>query len=42
MQSTLTGVFFVATPRGTKNIIWAVAHGHEAAISIHNLCSTST
>jgi ferredoxin len=24
---------------GPKNIIWAVAHAHEAAISIHKLCS---
>ena len=24
---------------GPKNIIWAVAHGHEAAISIDQLCS---
>ncbi|MGH7023707.1 MAG: FAD-dependent oxidoreductase [Caulobacteraceae bacterium] len=23
---------------GPKNIIWAVAHGHDAAISIHKLC----
>src|SRR5258706_1248839 len=23
---------------GPKNIIWAVAHGHEAAVSIHKLC----
>ena len=23
---------------GPKNIIWAVAHGHEAAISIHKFC----
>ena len=23
---------------GPKNIIWAVAHGHQAAISIHLLC----
>jgi NADPH-dependent glutamate synthase beta subunit-like oxidoreductase len=23
---------------GPKNIIWAVAHGHEAALSIHKLC----
>ena len=23
---------------GPKNIIWAVAHGHQAAISIHQLC----
>ena len=22
---------------GPKNIIWAVAHGHEAAVSIHKL-----
>ena len=40
MQSTLTGVFFGGDAAfGPKNIIWAVAHGHEAAISIHNLCS---
>ena len=25
-------------PSGPKNIIWAVAHGHEAAISIDKLC----
>jgi formate dehydrogenase beta subunit len=24
---------------GPKNIIWAVAHGHDAAISIHRYCS---
>jgi ferredoxin len=24
---------------GPKNIIWAVAHGHDAALSIHKLCS---
>jgi formate dehydrogenase beta subunit len=23
---------------GPKNIIWAVAHGHDAAVSIHKLC----
>src|ERR1039458_3099585 len=23
---------------GPKNIIWAVEHGHQAAISIHNHC----
>ena len=23
---------------GPKNIIWAVAHGHQAAVSIHKLC----
>jgi ferredoxin len=40
MQSTLTGVFFGGDAAwGPKNIIWAVAHGHGAAISINNLCS---
>ena len=24
---------------GPENIIWAVAHGHQAAISIDNFCS---
>jgi NADPH-dependent glutamate synthase beta subunit-like oxidoreductase/ferredoxin len=39
MQSTLPGVFFGGDSAwGPKNIIWAVAHGHEAAISIHNHC----
>ena len=39
MQSTLPGVFFGGDAAwGPKNIIWAVAHGHEAAISIHNHC----
>ena len=39
MQSTLPGVFFGGDSAwGPKNIIWAVAHGHEAAISIHNYC----
>jgi NADPH-dependent glutamate synthase beta subunit-like oxidoreductase len=39
MQSTLPGVFFGGDAAfGPKNIIWAVAHAHEAAISIHNLC----
>jgi formate dehydrogenase (NADP+) beta subunit len=38
-QSTLPGVFFGGDAAfGPKNIIWAVAHGHAAAISIHNLC----
>ena len=33
------GVFFGGDAAwGPKNIIWAVAHGHEAAISIHNHC----
>ena len=40
MQSTLPNVFFGGDAAwGPKNIIWAVAHGHAAAISIHNFCS---
>ncbi|HET9439490.1 MAG TPA: FAD-dependent oxidoreductase, partial [Longimicrobiales bacterium] len=40
MQSTLPGVFFGGDAAwGPENIIWAVAHGHEAAISIHNHCT---
>jgi formate dehydrogenase beta subunit len=40
MMSTRPGVFFGGDAAwGPKNIIWAVAHGHEAAISIHNFCS---
>ena len=40
MQSTRAGVFFGGDAAfGPKNIIWAVAHGHDAAISIHKLCS---
>ncbi len=40
MQSTRSGVFFGGDAAfGPKNIIWAVAHGHDAAISIHKLCS---
>jgi NADPH-dependent glutamate synthase beta subunit-like oxidoreductase len=40
MQCTLPGVFFGGDAAfGPKNIIWAVAHGHEAAISIHKYCS---
>ena len=40
MQSTRPGVFFGGDAAfGPKNIIWAVAHGHQAAISIHNHCS---
>ena len=36
MQSTRPGVFFGGDAAfGPKNIIWAVAHGHDAAISIH-------
>ncbi len=39
MESTLPGVFFGGDSAfGPKNIIWAVAHAHEAAISIHNHC----
>jgi ferredoxin len=38
-QSTLPRVFFGGDAAfGPKNIIWAVAHGHEAAISIDRLC----
>jgi len=38
-QSTLPSVFFGGDAAfGPKNIIWAVAHGHEAAISIHRFC----
>ena len=39
MQCTRPGVFFGGDAAwGPKNIIWAVAHGHQAAISIHNHC----
>src|SRR3954471_18874668 len=39
MQSSLPNVFFGGDAAfGPKNIIWAVAHGHEAAISIDKLC----
>ncbi len=39
MESTLPGVFFGGDSAwGPKNIIWAVEHGHQAAISIHNHC----
>tara|TARA_B100001250_G_scaffold298520_1_gene260087 strand:+ start:77255 stop:79072 length:1818 start_codon:yes stop_codon:yes gene_type:complete len=38
-QSTLPGVFFGGDSAfGPKNIIWAVEHGHQAAISIHKHC----
>ena len=38
-QSSRRGVFFGGDAAwGPENIIWAVAHGHEAAISIHNHC----
>jgi formate dehydrogenase (NADP+) beta subunit len=39
MRSTLPGVFFGGDAAfGPKNIIWAVAHGHDAAVSIDKLC----
>lgn len=39
-QSTRAGVFFGGDSAfGPKNIIWAVEHGHQAAISIHNHCT---
>jgi ferredoxin len=39
MQSTRPDVFFGGDAAwGPKNIIWAVEHGHQAAISIHNHC----
>ena len=38
-SSTHPKVFFGGDAAfGPKNIIWAVAHGHDAAISIHKLC----
>jgi NADPH-dependent glutamate synthase beta subunit-like oxidoreductase len=38
-QSTRADVFFGGDAAlGPKNIIWAVAHGHDAAISIDRLC----
>jgi NADPH-dependent glutamate synthase beta subunit-like oxidoreductase/ferredoxin len=37
--STNPRVFFGGDAAfGPKNIIWAVAHGHDAAVSIHKLC----
>jgi len=39
MQSTREEVFFGGDAAfGPLNIIWAVEHGHQAAISIHNYC----
>ena len=39
LQSTRKEVFFGGDAAlGPKNIIWAVAHGHDAAISIDRLC----
>ena len=38
-QADLPGVFFGGDAAfGPKNIIWAVEHGHQAAISIHQHC----
>ena len=38
-ESTLKGVFFGGDAAfGPKNIIWAVEHGHQAAISMHKHC----
>ena len=38
-QSSIANVFFGGDAAfGPKNIIWAVAHGHQAAISIHKFC----
>jgi len=40
MASTRPGVFFGGDAAfGPKNIIWAVAHGHDAAISMHAYCN---
>jgi len=40
MQSTNPKVFFGGDAAfGPKNIIWAVAHGHEAAVSIDLVCN---
>jgi formate dehydrogenase (NADP+) beta subunit len=39
-QSTRAEVFFGGDSAfGPKNIIWAVEHGHQAAISIHKFCN---
>ena len=39
-QSTRPGVFFGGDAAfGPRNIIWAVEHGHQAAISIHRHCA---
>ncbi len=39
MMCSHDGIFFGGDSAfGPKNIIWAVAHGHEAAISIHKYC----
>jgi formate dehydrogenase (NADP+) beta subunit len=41
-QSTLPGVFFGGDAAwGPENIIWAVEHAHQAAISIHLHCTAA-
>jgi NADPH-dependent glutamate synthase beta subunit-like oxidoreductase len=43
MRSTHPKVFFGGDAAfGPKNIIWAVAHAHEAAVSIDKLCNGET
>ena len=38
---TREGIFFGGDAAwGPENIIWAVEHGHQAAISIHNYCTS--
>jgi formate dehydrogenase beta subunit len=42
-QSTRPEVFFGGDAAfGPKNIIWAVEHGHQAAISIHKFCQAQS
>ncbi|MGI8619047.1 MAG: FAD-dependent oxidoreductase [Gemmatimonadaceae bacterium] len=42
-QTTREGVFVGGDAAwGPENIIWAVAHGHEAAISIHQYCQSKS
>ena len=42
-ESTRSGVFFGGDAAfGPKNIIWAVEHGHQAAISIDKYCRASS
>jgi NADPH-dependent glutamate synthase beta subunit-like oxidoreductase len=42
-QSTRPGLFFGGDAAfGPKNIIWAVEHGHQAAISIHKHCQNQS
>ncbi|MCH8060162.1 MAG: FAD-dependent oxidoreductase, partial [Proteobacteria bacterium] len=43
MMCSRDGVFFGGDSAfGPKNIIWAVAHGHEAAISMHKYCQSES